>query len=64
MIAVAMTIQKPPPKHAARFVEPMRCLAVAKLPEGPDWECEVKFDGYRALASRAEAASAHVPQWK
>jgi ATP-dependent DNA ligase len=33
----------------ARFVEPMQCLPVAKLPEGPNWEYEVKFDGYRAL---------------
>jgi bifunctional non-homologous end joining protein LigD len=24
-------------------------LPVAKLPEGPDWEYEIKFDGYRAL---------------
>jgi bifunctional non-homologous end joining protein LigD len=27
----------------------MQCLAVAKLPVGPDWEYEIKFDGYRAL---------------
>ena len=26
----------------------MQCLPVAKLPEGPNWEYEVKFDGYRA----------------
>jgi ATP-dependent DNA ligase len=31
------------------FIEPMQCLAVAKMPEGPDWEYEIKFDGYRAL---------------
>jgi bifunctional non-homologous end joining protein LigD len=37
------------PTHAAGFVEPMQCLAVAKLPEGPDWKYEIKFDGYRAL---------------
>jgi DNA ligase D-like protein (predicted ligase) len=49
LIAVAKTIQKPPPKHPARFVEPMQCLAVAKLPGGPDWEYELKFDGYRAF---------------
>jgi bifunctional non-homologous end joining protein LigD len=34
---------------SAGFVEPMQCLAVAKLPEGPEWEYEIKFDGYRAL---------------
>jgi hypothetical protein len=21
-----------------------------RLPQGPEWECELKFDGYRALA--------------
>jgi DNA ligase D-like protein (predicted ligase) len=50
---VAKAIQKPPPKHPAHFVEPMQCLAVAKLPEGPDWEYELKFDGYRALGIRS-----------
>jgi bifunctional non-homologous end joining protein LigD len=28
----------------------MECLAVSKLPEGPEWVYEVKLDGYRALA--------------
>jgi bifunctional non-homologous end joining protein LigD len=37
-------------KAQARFVEPMRCRAVDRLPEGPEWEYELKFDGYRALA--------------
>jgi DNA ligase D-like protein (predicted ligase) len=49
LIAVTKTIQRLPALHPARFVEPMQCLAVAKLPEGPDWEYEVKLDGYRAL---------------
>jgi DNA ligase D-like protein (predicted ligase) len=31
----------------------MQCLPVAKLPEGPNWEYEVKFDGYRALAIKS-----------
>jgi DNA ligase D-like protein (predicted ligase) len=35
--------------YSARFIEPMLSLAVPKLPEGPDWTYEVKFDGYRAL---------------
>lgn len=35
-------------RETARFVEPLRCLPVAKLPEGPNWEYEVKFNGYRA----------------
>ena len=34
----------------AGFVEPMECLAVTKLPDGPDWVYEIKLDGYRALA--------------
>ena len=39
-------------KETARFVEPMQCLPIAKLPEGSNWEYEVKFDGYRALANQ------------
>jgi ATP-dependent DNA ligase len=34
----------------ARFIEPMPCLVVEKLPEGEAWEYELKLDGYRALA--------------
>jgi len=32
------------------FIEPMECLAVPKLPEGPPWVYEMKLDGYRAIA--------------
>jgi DNA ligase D-like protein (predicted ligase) len=39
---------------AARFVEPMLCLAVDKLPEGPTWQYEVKLDGYRAISVRTK----------
>ena len=35
-----------------RFVEPMQCRLVARLPEGDGWQYEIKFDGYRALALR------------
>jgi bifunctional non-homologous end joining protein LigD len=28
-------------------------LAVTKLPEGPAWAYELKFDGYRALGLKA-----------
>jgi hypothetical protein len=31
----------------------MQCLPVANLPEGPNWEYEVKFDGYRALGIKS-----------
>lgn len=33
-----------------RFIDPMKCLPVHKLPEGKDWVYEVKWDGYRTLA--------------
>jgi ATP-dependent DNA ligase len=48
---VAKTIHSP--RVQALFVEPMQCLAVAKLPDGPDWQYEVKFDGYRALGIKS-----------
>jgi bifunctional non-homologous end joining protein LigD len=38
----------------AHFIEPMLCLAVEKLPEGPVWEYEVKLDGYRAIGVRTK----------
>jgi ATP-dependent DNA ligase len=31
----------------------MECLAARKLPDGPGWVYEVKFDGYRALEINA-----------
>jgi len=34
------------------FIEPMLALAVTKLPEGPTWSYELKFDGYRALGMK------------
>lgn len=40
-------------KRDASFIEPMECLSVAKLPEGPQWVWEIKPDGYRALAVRS-----------
>jgi DNA ligase D-like protein (predicted ligase) len=50
---VAKTIQQTRARQPVRFVEPMQCLAVAKLPEGRDWEYEIKFDGYRALGIKS-----------
>jgi hypothetical protein len=41
------------PKRAAEFIEPMECLAVAKLPEGVEWVWEfyvvdhIRFCGVR-----------------
>jgi DNA ligase D-like protein (predicted ligase) len=37
-----------------RFHDPMQCLAVQKLPEGSQWEYELKLDGYRTLAVKTE----------
>ena len=37
------------PKPRPRFIEPMECKRVAKLPEGDDWVYEIKQDGYRAI---------------
>ena len=37
-------------RSALQFVEPMECLMVSKLPEGPEWSYEIKLDGYRAQA--------------
>src|SRR5579863_145218 len=31
----------------ARFIAPMECLPVAKLPEGSGWTWEIKLDGWR-----------------
>ncbi|MES1194363.1 MAG: non-homologous end-joining DNA ligase [Opitutus sp.] len=35
---------------AATFVEPMKALGVDQVPAGSDWHCEIKYDGYRAVA--------------
>jgi bifunctional non-homologous end joining protein LigD len=36
------------------FIEPMECLAVAKLPDGQQWLYEIKLDGYRAEAVKSD----------
>jgi ATP-dependent DNA ligase len=33
-----------------RFIPPMECLEVDKIPEGEQWQYELKLDGYRAIA--------------
>src|SRR5262249_37155111 len=38
------------PKRQAAFVEPMKALLTERLPRGPEWIYELKFDGVRALA--------------
>ena len=41
------------PLCPATFKEPMECLAVPKLPDGPNWFFEIKLDGYRAIAVKS-----------
>ena len=36
--------------QTARFIEPMECLPVEKIPEGELWTYELKLDGYRLVA--------------
>src|SRR5947209_7511818 len=40
-------------KIKAAFISPMLLLATGALPEGPDWDYELKLDGYRALAIKS-----------
>jgi ATP-dependent DNA ligase len=40
----------PAPRKTAAFFEPMECLSVSEVPEGPQWVYEIKLDGYRAVA--------------
>ena len=43
----------PSSQSQAKFIEPMDCLAVGKLPEGSQWIWELKLDGYRAIAVKS-----------
>jgi ATP-dependent DNA ligase len=38
------------PKPLPREFKPMLVSPWTESPEGPDWICEVKWDGYRAVA--------------
>jgi bifunctional non-homologous end joining protein LigD len=42
------------PRAKAAFVEPMKALLVEELPEGAQWEYEMKFDGIRAVAVKSK----------
>ena len=39
-----------PSREALAFCEPMLAKLVSELPEGPQWQYEVKWDGYRIQA--------------
>jgi bifunctional non-homologous end joining protein LigD len=41
------------PRTKATFIEPMLLLRTDSLPEGSNWQYEVKLDGYRAVAFKA-----------
>jgi ATP-dependent DNA ligase len=41
-----------PPSAKVRFIEPMYARLVHNLPQGQEWLCEVKFDGYRCIAGK------------
>jgi len=41
-------------KLSVRFIEPMECLPVAKVPEGDRWTYELKLDGYRLEAVKSK----------
>src|SRR3954463_16049629 len=38
------------PMAKPEFIQPMQPELVTKLPTGPDWQYELKWDGYRAIA--------------
>ena len=40
-------------RRVARFIEPMECLPVEKIPEGKLWTYELKLDGYRIEAVKS-----------
>src|ERR1043165_8555116 len=41
------------PTVKAQFIDPMLLLRTDKLPEGDDWQYELKLDGYRAIAFKS-----------
>jgi bifunctional non-homologous end joining protein LigD len=43
------------PDAELKFIEPMRAKLTSKLPEGDNWQYEIKLDGYRALALKKDS---------
>jgi bifunctional non-homologous end joining protein LigD len=42
------------PKSHASFIDPMLLLPAAEFPEGGKWLIELKLDGFRAIAFKAD----------
>jgi bifunctional non-homologous end joining protein LigD len=43
------------PAAKLEFIDPMQCKLSESLPEGAQWRYEIKLDGYRAVAVRADS---------
>ena len=46
----------------ARFFETMLCLAVPKLAEGPEWQLELKLDGYCGVGIKSSGRAHLAPR--
>jgi ATP-dependent DNA ligase len=42
--------------RVGRFIEPMECMPVVKIPEGDVWSYELKLDGYRLVAVKTNGS--------
>ena len=47
-------------RNNPKFIAPMECLAVTRLPEGRNWIYEVKLDGFRAVGVRSSEGRTNV----
>ena len=50
------------PTRKATFIEPMECVSISKLADGPQWVYEIKLDGYRAIAVKLEGKVTLFPK--
>jgi bifunctional non-homologous end joining protein LigD len=50
------------PTRTAAFIEPMECLQVPSLPDGPNWLYEIKLDGIALLRAGQKTASPFSPE--
>src|SRR6266404_5800512 len=51
------------PEREAEFIEPMECLPVSRLDDGPEWMYEIKLDGYRAIAVKSGRVNLYSRRW-